>query len=119
MLGLLIGTVLYIIGGYFLPFLVYSITMLLCIPFIMRFIPSKPMEETDNINKGEKVSDEDIEIGEIKNSSRKDTKVDSANTVTKPTIIKRRKINPFKYVWRLISNKVSLFKIKNCNELMI
>ena len=107
LLGLLIGTVLYIIGGYFLPFLLYSIIMLLCIPFVAKFIPSKPMEEMEIMKQGEKNSDEDIEIGEIKNSSSgKKAELDSHETVTKPTTIKRRKINPFKYIWRLLSNKV-------------
>lgn len=51
LLGLLIGTILYIIGGYFLPFVVYSSVMLMSIPFVARIIPSKPIEDEEEISK--------------------------------------------------------------------
>ena len=70
MLGLLLGTVLYIIGGYFLPFLVYSVIMLLCVPFVAKIIPDKPMEHADASPKNPNSRD-DIEQGESKNSEDK------------------------------------------------
>lgn len=69
MLGLLLGTVLYIVGGYFLPFLVYSVIMLVCVPFVAKVIPAKPMEDTASVPKNPSASGDDIELGESKNSS--------------------------------------------------
>mmetsp|Transcript_1262 Transcript_1262/g.1409 ORF Transcript_1262/g.1409 Transcript_1262/m.1409 type:complete len:393 (-) Transcript_1262:53-1231(-) len=109
LLGLLVGTVLYIIGGYFLPFLVYSILMLACSLYVLQFIPNKVLDEADSLPHSEKSSDEDIEIGEAKNSSSaQNDEMHDQDTVTKPTIIKRKNINPFKLVWRLLKNKIIL-----------
>lgn len=106
LIGLLLGTVLYIIGGYFLPFLVYSVIMLLCIPFVARVIPAKPMEDTEPVHKSEKNSDEDIELGESKNTSGMKSLGMKSETVGNFKISKSKRINPFKLIWRLLSNKV-------------
>ena len=37
---------LYIAGGYFLPFIVYSMMMLVLAPFAVWMIPSKPKEDS-------------------------------------------------------------------------
>jgi len=103
LIGLLLGTVLYIIGGYFFPFIVYSCIMLLCIPFVARYIPASPIKDLENSNLSEKGSDEDIEIGEKKRPS-----FGEEETVTNPITYKKRKINPFKLIWRLLSNKVRI-----------
>lgn len=108
LLGLCIGTVLYIIGGYFLPFVVYSSVMLLCVPFVARYIPVNPLEDKDFILQTEKCSDDDIEM------SKKDQNItdknnngnENAEAQAPPTIKTKRKINPFKLVWRLFKNKV-------------
>lgn len=107
-MGLLVGTVLYIIGGYFLPFLVYSIIMLLLVPFGAKLIPSKPLEEKGNSKHSDKSSDEDLEIGEgSEHIYDKGVTVAEIKTENVHATIKR-KINPFKLVWTLLSNKVNI-----------
>ena len=107
MIGLLVGTVLYIIGGYFLPFLVYSTIMLLCVPFVAKFIPSKPLEDKDFLNNGEKASDDDVEMQNSKNQTEmKNGEQEPKEASSTPTVTVRRRINPFKLVWRLLKNKV-------------
>eukprot|EP00344_Euplotes_crassus_P005699 CAMPEP_0196995348 /NCGR_PEP_ID=MMETSP1380-20130617/1481_1 /TAXON_ID=5936 /ORGANISM="Euplotes crassus, Strain CT5" /LENGTH=246 /DNA_ID=CAMNT_0042411001 /DNA_START=9 /DNA_END=746 /DNA_ORIENTATION=+ len=98
LIGLLVGTVLYIIGGYFLPFLVYSVIMLLCIPFVARIIPAKPMEQESN-TKNERNIDGDIELGESNHSSGIQTLGMKSETGSKFKIVNNSRINPFKLVW--------------------
>ena len=51
LLGLLVGTLLYIIGGYFLPFIVYCILMLAVTPLSLFVIPKTlETEESKSIN---------------------------------------------------------------------
>lgn len=108
LLGLLVGTIFYIIGGYFLPFLTYSVVMLLCVPFVAKFIPSKPLEDKDFLNNADKASDEDLEGQNSKNQSdMKDGEIMPKEETSAQTVTVRRRINPFKLVWRLLKNKVS------------
>lgn len=41
LLGLLVGTLLYVIGGYFLPFIVYWALMLTVTPLAVLLVPAK------------------------------------------------------------------------------
>lgn len=107
LLGLLIGTILYIIGGYFLPFLVYGSVMLLVTPFAARLIPSRPLDDSAAAKYWEKSSDEETDFGDdTKDYSNNDISLEEGNTV-KPTVNKRKRINPFKLIWALLCNKVS------------
>lgn len=90
-----------------MPFLVYSVVMLLCVPFVAKFIPSKPLEDKDFLNKGEKASD-DLEGQTSKNESEmKDGEIMPKEETSAQNVTVRRRINPFKLVWRLLKNKVS------------
>lgn len=102
LLGLLIGTVFYIIGGYSLPFFAYAIFMLALVPFSARLIPSKPKEET---NVGDKLSDEDQEIA-LKFEQERSNSLNVTGLVNK-VVVKKRHINPIKIIYRLLKNKVS------------
>jgi hypothetical protein len=107
LLGLLVGTILYIIGGYFLPFIVYSGFMLLVVPFAARLIPSKPLEDKNESGFSDKNSDEDAESAEdledhhtTSNISvdKKDETVQDSN---------KKKVIPLFLVWKLLVNPVS------------
>lgn len=102
------GTVLYIAGGYFLPFVVYSSVMLLAVPFTAKLIPSKPLEDRGDAKYSDKSSDEDIEIGE-EDKQHVSTGEDLSTSRTSGSAQHiRRKLNPFKLVWKLLTNKVSI-----------
>lgn len=110
LLGLLIGTVLYIIGGYFLPFLVYSAVMLLVVPLSATLVPSKPLEEAP---KGytDKNSDEDLEIGGDNSnyiSNNEMTKLEKTDSKdTKPVSkVKDAPLNKIQVMCNLLTNKV-------------
>jgi MFS family permease len=107
LLGLLIGTVLYIIGGYFLPFLVYSIVMLCVVPFGARLIPSKPAVSESMTNQTDNPNADDIEIQVGKDGDS--AKVTASSTeIAAGTSHKVKNINPFKIVWRLLKNRIIL-----------
>lgn len=95
-------------GGYFLPFIVYSSVMLLAVPFTAKLIPSKPLEDKSEGKYSDKSSDEDVEIGENGKpiSTGTENLSGSATSATLPKI--RAKINPFKLIWQLLTNKVSI-----------
>lgn len=99
LLGLCIGTVLYIIGGYFLPFVVYSAVMLLCVPFVAKYIPMRPLEDKEFILKNGKCSEDD--------THKDPSDIEHHDVSATPIIKTKRIINPFKLVWKLIKNKVS------------
>ena len=99
LIGLCIGTVLYIIGGYFLPFVVYSAVMLLCVPFVAKYIPMRPLEDKEFILKNGKCSEED--------TPKEPTDIEQYDISVTPAIKHKRIINPFKLVWKLIKNRVS------------
>lgn len=108
LIGLLVGTLLYIAGGYFLPFLVYSGVMLLAVPFTAKLIPSRPLEDKGDGKYSDKSSDEDIEIGEDEKNNASTGEDFSEGQTSGSARIVKRKINPFKLVWHLLSNKVIL-----------
>jgi hypothetical protein len=107
LLGLLVGTVLYIIGGYFLPFLCYAVFMLAITPFAARLIPSKPAMAKTMVEQTEKNCEDDVEI-KIADETVTDQVKAVAMTTGQPKPIKKKGINPFKIVYRLMKNKVSI-----------
>jgi hypothetical protein len=102
------GTVLYILGGYFLPFVVYSAVMLLWVPFVAKYIPSKPLEDKDFMIQPKKWSDQDIEVCTSDMISTDEDSQSSLNDETQidETDVPKKQINPFKLVWELCKNKV-------------
>ena len=108
LLGLLIGTCLYIAGGYFLPFLVYSIVMLSVVPFGAKLIPNKPLEDKPSNKSDDKNSDEDnMSVGDIENGKARESTADEDNPFEQASAKTKTSINPFKLVWSLLRNKVS------------
>jgi len=106
LLGLLIGTVLYIIGGYFLPFLVYSIFMLVLVPFGAKLIPDKPAAVKATNNNTNKICDDDLEIKIEGYDEHNKANVKNDSHIQNSNSTKHRRINPFKIVYRLFKNKV-------------
>lgn len=44
-IGLILGTMLFMIGGYTLPFIVFGLFFLLYIPLVMEYFPNKIADE--------------------------------------------------------------------------
>eukprot|EP00345_Euplotes_harpa_P000049 CAMPEP_0168317924 /NCGR_PEP_ID=MMETSP0213-20121227/171_1 /TAXON_ID=151035 /ORGANISM="Euplotes harpa, Strain FSP1.4" /LENGTH=245 /DNA_ID=CAMNT_0008318889 /DNA_START=14 /DNA_END=751 /DNA_ORIENTATION=+ len=97
LLGLLIGTILYIIGGYFLPFVVFSTFMLAVTPFVAKIIPSKASHEESKIMTKRDGADSQHDIEECVEDKGGMVKATAPNFVTV-----RRQMNPFRVVCALI-----------------
>lgn len=106
---MLVGTILYIMGGYFLPFIVYSGFMLLVVPFAARLIPSKPLNDGSGSGFSDKNSDEDAESTEDLEDHHTNANVSidkKDETVPKS---KPKRVIPLLLVWKLLFNPVSSY----------
>lgn len=104
---MLVGTILYIVGGYFLPFLVYSSFMLLVVPFAAKLIPSKPMKDQSESGYSDKNSDEDAESTEDLEDHHTTENISVDKKVETVPKTKQKKVIPLLLVWKLLVNPVS------------
>lgn len=103
-MGLVAGTMLYIVGGYFLPFIVYWCLMLVFAPFAAWMIPPKAQEDLHTpIDQSENDSEIWEEVDQSSNSYGTIHKWESpAKTNNTPRVI------PVTFIWSLITNTVCL-----------
>lgn len=111
LIGLALGTLLYMLGGYFLPFIVYSVFMVCITPFVVKLIPSKTVKAKNPESNNEY---RDIESAELEASFERS--VICENSLDYNTIKSEEGstggydvTTPFKTVCRLLSNKI-IFK---------
>lgn len=79
--------------------------MLVLTPFVAKIIPSQPAEETLLKETTDKAND-DIEIQTENRNKSIQNMTPISNSLSQPSSQKKKGINPFKIVWRLMKNKV-------------
>lgn len=110
LIGLMIGTFLYVIGNYTVPFIVYSICMVCITPLAVKFIPSKTQDTSkDAADKGfRNLENSDLESGDDHTTKDGETvgyQITKKENNKKPTY---DVTTPFKIVCTLLSNPIIL-----------
>lgn len=108
LLGLLFGTLLYVMGGYFLPFLVYSTIMLLAVPFTAQLIPSKPLKNKEETGLSDKHSDDEVEFDQEDDENPDNTTATVKRNSAAPQVPRRKRVIPLLLVWKLLVNPIIL-----------
>lgn len=49
LIGFAFGTIFYIVGGYVLPFVIFSLLFLLFLPIVAKYFPHKMNDETSKL----------------------------------------------------------------------
>jgi len=110
----LIGTLIYIAGGYFMPFLVYSALMLMLAPFGAKLIPSKPADHKPVNNDETKMNNEDRSLRSDLEQERSSIVIYTPEfQLNANWSIRKRSMNPFKIVYQLLKNQVGFIIISS------
>lgn len=107
LIGLVIGTLLYMVGGYMLPYCVYAFFMLCMIPFGVKLIPSRP--PAPKLREPPMGDDENLDAEAMMSGDTHDTELRTLeNDEPRPSKNQRKKMNPFKLVYHLLKNRTIL-----------